>query len=424
MARNADKLAQLAAALPADQVTVAVADFASLANDELVVRAAIEALGGVDVALIAHGELGDQLESERSFAAAEATIVANFTSAVALLIPLANHMESAGAGTLGVITSVAGERGRPRNYTYGAAKGALNVYLQGLRSRLHGAGVKVTTLKLGPVDTPMTRTHRKTPVFVRPERAARGIVAALDAGVAEAYVPGFWAAIMPIVKHTPERLFQALPFLSGQGADDPRGGPASAPSPFSSLPRRVQLRRRRGTSRRPGPVKNSTWPRLGRRGIVLTCSSPARLLRARAPRTDTGATRRCLRKCSATIVSVGGRRVRQGPDTLRGWHGRRASMPASRAPERSPRAFDAVQVQVERFARSSGPPGTRPCATPGTDGYERKGATIRAKITSFARHVTCTGHRPCAARMSSSRLDRACNELPPRARFLPARDLR
>jgi decaprenylphospho-beta-D-erythro-pentofuranosid-2-ulose 2-reductase len=216
VARTADKLAALVATLPAGQVTSRVADFANLAGNEDVVRDAVAQLGGIDVALVAHGALGDQLESERSFAAAEATIVANFTSAVSLLIPLANHLEGARAGGLGVITSVAGERGRPRNYTYGAAKGALNVYLQGLRSRLHGAGVTVTTLKLGPVDTPMTREHRKTPVFSTPARVAPAIVAALDAGAGEVYVPSFWAVLMPIVKATPERLFQRLPFLSGR----------------------------------------------------------------------------------------------------------------------------------------------------------------------------------------------------------------
>jgi short-subunit dehydrogenase len=88
--------------------------------------------------------------------------------------------------------------------------------LQGLRSRLHGAGVTVTTLKLGPVDTPMTREHRKTALFAKPPRVARGIVAALDAGAAEVYVPAFWGILMPIVRATPERLFQRLPFLSGR----------------------------------------------------------------------------------------------------------------------------------------------------------------------------------------------------------------
>jgi short-subunit dehydrogenase len=216
VARDADKLARLVAELPADRVTSQRADFARLADAEDVVRAALAALGGVDVALIAHGALGDQLETERSFAAAEAIVTANFTSVVALLVPLANHFETARAGVLGVITSVAGERGRPRNYTYGAAKGALNVYLQGLRSRLRGAGVKVTTLKLGPVDTPMTATHTKTLVFAKPADVARGIVAALDRGAAEVYVPAFWRAIMLVVRNTPEQLFQLLPFLSGR----------------------------------------------------------------------------------------------------------------------------------------------------------------------------------------------------------------
>jgi decaprenylphospho-beta-D-erythro-pentofuranosid-2-ulose 2-reductase len=216
VARNAEKLARLVGELPSGQVTSQQADFARLADAENVVRAAVDALGGVDVALVAHGELGDQLETERSFAAAEAVITANFTSVVALLVPLANHLEAARAGTLGVITSVAAERGRPRNYTYASAKGALNVYLQGLRSRLWRAGVKVTTLKLGPVDTPMTVTHRKTPVFAKPAAVARGIVAALDRGAAEVYVPGFWAFIMLVVRNTPERLFQLLPFLSGR----------------------------------------------------------------------------------------------------------------------------------------------------------------------------------------------------------------
>ena len=135
---------------------------------------------------------------------------------VSLLIPLANHLEAAGAGRIGVITSVAGDRGRPRNYTYGAAKGALHIYLQGLRTRLYTRGVAVTTLKLGPVDTPMTADHEKHALFGKPTLVADGVNAAMDARTAEAYVPSFWRLIMPIVKHTPEPLFQRLRFLSGR----------------------------------------------------------------------------------------------------------------------------------------------------------------------------------------------------------------
>lgn len=218
VARNAEKLSDVARACTSEGATVSVqsADFSVLEQNEHTVERAIAALGRVDIALIAHGDLGDQLASERSFADAEHILRVNFTSVVSLLIPLANHLQQAKAGRIGVITSVAGDRGRPRNYTYGAAKGALNTYLQGLRTRLYASSVSVTTIKLGPVDSPMTRDHEKHALFGEPKGVARSIVKALDAREAEAYVPSFWRAAMPIVKNTPEWLFQRFSFLSGR----------------------------------------------------------------------------------------------------------------------------------------------------------------------------------------------------------------
>lgn len=216
--RDADKLAAVAAACPSrGGVTTACADLAELAAAPALVSAAIAALDGrVDLVFVAHGDLGDQLASERDFVEAERILRVNLLSVVAWLVPLANLLERQRAGAIAVITSVAGERGRPRNYSYGAAKGALNLYLQGLRSRLVRAGVVVTTLKLGPVDTPMTAQHRKTAVFSRPEQVARLIVRAIDRGAGEVFVPGHWRLIMAIVRNTPEALFQRLGFLSGR----------------------------------------------------------------------------------------------------------------------------------------------------------------------------------------------------------------
>jgi decaprenylphospho-beta-D-erythro-pentofuranosid-2-ulose 2-reductase len=211
--RNPDKLAALVARVGAD---FRVADLARLDDNAQLVADCIAALGGVDRVLVAHGELGDQLETERDVAAALAIITTNFTSVVSLLVPLANELERAQSGRIGVITSVAGDRGRPRNYTYGAAKGALNVYLQGLRTRLYAAGVAVTTLKLGPVDTPMTEGHKKHALFGRPAAVAKDIVAAMDENAAEVYVPRVWRLIMPIVRSAPEALFQKLSFLGGR----------------------------------------------------------------------------------------------------------------------------------------------------------------------------------------------------------------
>lgn len=184
-------------------------------NAALIARAQV-ALGGIDVALIAHGDLGDQLASEERFDEAERILRVNFTSVVSLVVPLANVLEAQRAGALVVITSVAGDRGRPRNYTYGAAKGALGLYLQGVRSRLYLKGARVVNVKLGPVDTPMTTTHAKNALFAEKRAVARDIVRACDGHDGEIYVPAFWAGVMPVVRLLPESIFQRVRGLSGR----------------------------------------------------------------------------------------------------------------------------------------------------------------------------------------------------------------
>jgi decaprenylphospho-beta-D-erythro-pentofuranosid-2-ulose 2-reductase len=215
--RNPEKLKRVVDDLEAGALcTSETADFVDPATCERVIHGAFAQLGSIDRVLIAHGDLGNQLESEASVASALATIQVNFLSVVALLIPLLNRLETQGHGRVGVITSVAGDRGRPRNYTYGSAKGALTIYLQGVRSRLYNSGISITTIKLGPVDSPMTVDHEKNRFFTTPEVAASGIASAMEDRAAEAYVPGVWNAIMPIVKNTPEVIFQRLSFLSGR----------------------------------------------------------------------------------------------------------------------------------------------------------------------------------------------------------------
>jgi decaprenylphospho-beta-D-erythro-pentofuranosid-2-ulose 2-reductase len=213
--RSETKLAELRTELGPTVLGTRSFDFTEHAAIGAAIDELYEAFGPFDVALLAHGYLGDQHKSEHDFCEALAQIDVNFVSAVAWLIPLANKMEAARKGQLAVITSVAGDRGRPRNYTYGASKGALTLYLQGLRSRLYPA-IPITTIKLGPVDTPMTRDHEKNASFITSIDAARGIVRALERKKAEVYVPGFWRPILWAVRVMPEALFQRLKFLSGR----------------------------------------------------------------------------------------------------------------------------------------------------------------------------------------------------------------
>ena len=166
--------------------------------------------GGFDVALLAHGVLPDQARCQASAEDALAALDVNFASTVALLTPLANQFEAARAGCIAVITSVAGDRGRQSNYLYGAAKGGLDRFLEGLRNRLFRSGVAVVTLKPGFVDTPMTAGLRQGLLFVSARRAGRAVHRAIERRRDVAYIPWFWRPIMAMIRAVPEPVFKRL----------------------------------------------------------------------------------------------------------------------------------------------------------------------------------------------------------------------
>jgi short-subunit dehydrogenase len=197
-------------ALGAEAIEIITFDACNPESLEQVVTSAISALGSLDSALIAHGELVSEPTCAREWQAANRSLVVNFSSAVALLIPLANYFEAKQSGNITVISSVAGDRGRASNYTYGAAKAGLSAYLQGLRNRLAKAGVSVTTIKPGFVDTPMTQQMKKSVLFASPDSVAQRIVQASARGESVVYTPFFWRFIMGIIIHIPEFIFKKL----------------------------------------------------------------------------------------------------------------------------------------------------------------------------------------------------------------------
>jgi len=216
LARNGERLEGLASELGSCVAGFEAGDLNDFDANPARIERGLARLGGVDVALMAHGDLGDQLKSEHAFDEARDILDTNFRSVVSLSIPLANALEAQGRGVLAVMSSVAADRGRPRNYSYAAAKAGVNVYLQGLRTRLYGRGVSIRILKLGPTHTPMTRDHDKNALFATPDRIARGILRALAGRRSEVYLPGYWRPIMWGVRLLPEPLFQRISFLSGR----------------------------------------------------------------------------------------------------------------------------------------------------------------------------------------------------------------
>jgi short-subunit dehydrogenase len=213
VARNPRRLTAVAQDLlarGAQEVETWVLDLDDTTAHPEMLRAAVERLGQIDLALIAHGTLGDQSAAEANFEIAAAALHTNFTSAVSLITWLAIYFQEQRAGTLAVISSVAGDRGRKSNYVYGAGKGALNIFLAGVRNRVDRYGVQVLTIKPGFVDTPMTASVPKTPLFATPDQVAKGIVHALEKRKDIAYVPWFWGGIMLIIRLVPERVFKEL----------------------------------------------------------------------------------------------------------------------------------------------------------------------------------------------------------------------
>lgn len=174
-------------------------------------RRVIDATDGRLAGVVAaFGLLGDHEASARCFDAARAVIDVNFTGAVSILTLAADHLAVQRSGFVAAITSVAGDRGRQSNYVYGAAKGALSLYLQGLRNRLFHSGVRVVTIKPGFVDTGMTYGLPGVSRAWSPAAAGEAVARAVERGRDVAYVPWFWRWIMLLIRLVPERIFKRL----------------------------------------------------------------------------------------------------------------------------------------------------------------------------------------------------------------------
>jgi decaprenylphospho-beta-D-erythro-pentofuranosid-2-ulose 2-reductase len=168
-------------------------------------------LSGLDTVLIAHGTLSDQKACESSVELTLRELTTNGLSVVALLTSVAARFEQRRAGTIVVISSVAGDRGRQSNYVYGSAKALVTAFTSGLRQRLYASGVAVVTIKPGFVDTPMTAAFPKGALWAKPQKIANGIVAAVDGGAATVlYLPAFWRLIMFVIRSVPEAVFRRL----------------------------------------------------------------------------------------------------------------------------------------------------------------------------------------------------------------------
>jgi decaprenylphospho-beta-D-erythro-pentofuranosid-2-ulose 2-reductase len=209
--RDAAKLQAIADDLrvrsPQSIVAVLTADFATPDGIAQCVQACVQQ-APIDVALVAHGVLSDQAVCEQDLHACAQSLNINGVSPVLFAEAMVQAMLEAGGGTLAVIGSVAGDRGRKSNYVYGAAKGLVDRYLQGLQHRLAHSPVRVVRIKPGPTDTPMTADLKALGRrMASVEQVAADIVRGIDQGQEVVYTPGIWRLIMAVVQHIPSRVF-------------------------------------------------------------------------------------------------------------------------------------------------------------------------------------------------------------------------
>lgn len=210
--RDLDELQRIAADLRLRygvEVHCASFDAQATATHQEFFRSVVASMPNLSGVVLAFGYLGDQLAA-RDFNVGAQVIASNFTGAASILSLCADHFESLQRGFIIGIASVAGDRGRQSNYVYGAAKGALSLYLQGLRNRLFPSGVRVITIKPGFVDTAMTYGLPGLFLIASPQDIGARIVASLGKPADVVYLPWFWRYIMLIIRLIPEPIFKRL----------------------------------------------------------------------------------------------------------------------------------------------------------------------------------------------------------------------
>jgi short-subunit dehydrogenase len=213
-ARNAARLEAVARDLQVRgaNVCTAILDVNDHSAREAVIDVAFQDLQRVDVVLVAHGDLSDQAQCERSLVATVNALNTNAVSTVALLTDIANRLQIQGSGIIAVLGSVAGDRGRKSNYVYGSCKALIATFMEGLAGRLRPFGVGVIVIKPGFVDTPMTaHVVKKGLLWAQPAAVAAVIDRRVAAGRSGSfYAPRVWGLIMLVIRLLPAPILYRL----------------------------------------------------------------------------------------------------------------------------------------------------------------------------------------------------------------------
>jgi short-subunit dehydrogenase len=214
LARRGDLLDELATELRGNgrNVVTAVCDVVDAESVSDAVRRTQEQLGGPFDLAIANAGVSIPVDA-RSFDidAAEQIVRVNVLGVMYLFDAVIPSMIERRSGRFAGVASIAGLRGLPGAAPYSASKAAVQAFLEGVRIDLRDAGVKVTTINPGFVDTPMTKKNRfRMPFLMDAEKAATIIADGIERGKRLIEFPRPTSVMMRAMRLVPDALYDRM----------------------------------------------------------------------------------------------------------------------------------------------------------------------------------------------------------------------
>ncbi|MEC7520403.1 MAG: SDR family NAD(P)-dependent oxidoreductase [Myxococcota bacterium] len=205
-ARREGALQEVAAGL--SRARVQVLDVSRPDEAAAIVRRIDEEVGGLDLIVANAGVAGLTWAGELDWETCAPMIDVNVRGAIATLTAVLPRMVERRRGHLVGVSSMAAYRGLPHNAIYSATKACLSTFLEGLRVDLGPTGVRVTDVRPGFVETPMTAGADHGKPFEMPaHEAAARIVRAIDRDAAVAAFPWQTAALVRSLTLLPARAY-------------------------------------------------------------------------------------------------------------------------------------------------------------------------------------------------------------------------
>lgn len=159
--------------------------------------------------LIAIGYLGDSIKARNNLKEAKGIFEINFLNLVPWISKITTTERIKQPGALWILSSVAGDIGRPSNYYYGASKSALTVFCEGLANYCYKYPFKIRIIKAGFIYTKMTKGKAPKILCANPKNLAKNLLNSANRRGVE-YQPKWWLLIMFILRIMPKKIISKL----------------------------------------------------------------------------------------------------------------------------------------------------------------------------------------------------------------------